>query len=153
MDFQKKDKNFFKYLAKEIKIRDNPTDLKEIVIGFIATLEPVTVTTDGGAFTFVENNNLFISEQFRLRCNIDKTSALSSDVPNLLDQAKQVTETHSASGSPCNMPQAIEKLANAIDKVKTEVLQLKCDLKIGDKVILAPLQDMHGAYVLIDKVG
>lgn len=152
MDFQKKDKNFFKYLAKEIKIRDNPTDLKEIVIGFVATLKPVTVTTDGGAFTFVENNNLFISEQFRLRCEIDKTSALSSDVPNLLDQAKQVTETHSASGSPCNMPQAIEKLANAIDKVKTEVLQLKCDLKIGNKVILAPLQDMHGTYVLIDKV-
>lgn len=153
MDFQKKDKNFFKYLAKEIKNRDNPPDLKEVVIGFIANLEPVTVTTDGGAFTFIENNNLFISEQFRLRCNIDKTSALSSDVPNLLDQAKLVTETHSTSGSPCNMPQAIEKLANAIDKVKTEVLQLKCDLKIGDKVILAPLQDMHGAYVLIDKVG
>ncbi len=111
MDFQKKDKNFFKYLAKEIKSRDNPTDLKEVAIGFVASLEPVTVTTDGGAFTFTENNNLFISEQFRLRCNIDKTTALSSDVPNLLSEAKQVTETHSYSGSPCNMPQAVTKLA------------------------------------------
>lgn len=152
MDFQKKDKNFFKYLAKEIKARDNPADLKEVVIGFVTSIEPVTVTTDGGAFTFLENINLIISEQFRLRCEIDKTSALSSDVPNLLNEAKQVTETHSYGGSPCNMPQAIEKLANAIDKVKTEVLQLKCDLQIGDKVILAPLQDMHGTYVLIDKV-
>lgn len=152
MDFQKKDKNFFKYLAKEIKNRDNPTDLKEVVIGFVENLEPVTVTTDGGAFTFAENNNLFISEQFRLRCEIDKTFDLSVNVPNLLTQAMSAQEIHSFTQLPCNMPQAIEFLAQAITKVSTEVLNLKCDLQVGDKVILAPLLDMHGAYVLIDKV-
>ena len=146
------DKDFFKYLAKEIKNRDNPKDLKENVLGFVSALSPVSVTTNGGAFTFTEGDDLFISEQFRLRCNIDKTTALSSDVPDLLDGAKQITETHSYTGTPCQMPSAIDKLAQAIDKVKTEVLNLKCDLKVGDKVVLAPLEDMHGSYILIDKV-
>lgn len=151
MDFQKKDKNFFKYLAKEIKSRDNPTDLKEVAIGFVANLEPVTVTTDGGAFTFTENNNLFISEQFRLRCDIDKTFDLSLNVPNLLTQAMSVQEIHSFTQLPCNMPQAIEKLAQAIEKVNTELLQLKCDLKIGDLVAVASLEQLD-MYILTDKV-
>jgi len=148
----KDNKDFFKFLAKEIKNRDNPKDLKEVCFGFVTALSPVTVTSNGGAFTFTEGDDLFISEQFRLRCDIDKTNALSSDVPNLLDGAKQITETHSYTGSPCDMPTAIDKLAQAIEKVNTELLNLKCDLKIGDKVIIAPLADMHGAYVLIDKV-
>lgn len=151
MDFQKKDKNFFKYLAKEIKSRDNPTDLKEVAIGFVANLEPVTVTTDGGAFTFTENNNLFISEQFRLRCDIDKTFDLSLNVPNLLTQAMSVQEIHSFTQLPCNMPQAIEFLAQAITKVSTEVLNLKCDLKIGDFVAVASLEQLD-VYLLTDKV-
>lgn len=152
MTYTKKDKNFFKFLAKEIKNRDNPTDLKQNVIGFVKNLEPLTIATDGDSFIFIEGEDLFILEQFRLRCDMDKTTALSSDVPDLLNGARQVTETHSYGGSPCNMPQTIEKLAQAIEKVNTELLQLKCDLKVGDKVILAPLQDMHGSYVLIDKV-
>lgn len=32
------DKDFFKYLAKEIKNRDNPKDLKENVLGFVSAL-------------------------------------------------------------------------------------------------------------------
>lgn len=145
-------KDFFKFLAKEIKNRDNPKDLKEICFGFVAAIEPLTVQTNGGAFSFVEGDNLFISEQFRQRCDIDKTTALSSDVPDLLDKARQIIETHSYTGSSCNMPNAIDKLAQAIGKVNTELLQLKCNLTVGDKVILAPLADMHGCYILIDKV-
>lgn len=152
MTYTKKDKNFFKFLAKEIKNRDNPTDLKQNVIGFVTNIEPLTVSTDGDSFVFIDGEDLFVSEQFRLRCKIDETTALSSDVPNLLNKAKQVTETHSNGGSPCNMPQAIEKLAQAIEKVNTELLQLKCDLKVGDKVVLAPLNDMHGAYIVLDKI-
>ena len=149
--YRKDDKNFFKYLAKEIKNRDNPTDLKEVCFGFVVNLAPLTVSTNGGAFLFVEGEDLFISEQFKLRCDIDKTSALSSDVSSLLNEAKQVVEVHSYTGSDCLMPTAIKKLADAIDIAKTELLNLKCDLKLGDKVILAPLQDMHGAYILFDK--
>lgn len=115
MKFEKKDKDFFKSLAKEIKKRDNPTDLKEVVFGFVVSAEPpVSVTTDGGAFMFTEGKDLFISEQFRFRCNIDKTTLLSSTVPNLLNQAKEVSETHSYTGSLCNMPSAIGLLADAI---------------------------------------
>lgn len=149
----KHEDNLINVLKGALKGRDNPIDLKPVYIGKIVNLSPIKVSIFDGKVILTEDDDLYISEQFRLRCNIDKTSALSSDVPNLLEQAKQVTETHSASGSPCNMPQAIDFLAQAITKVSTEILNLKCDLKFGDKVILAPLQDMHGAYVLIDKIG
>lgn len=49
------------------------------------------------------------------------------------------------------MPQAIEKLAQAIEKVNTELLQLKCDLKIGDLVAIASLEQLD-MYILTDKV-
>lgn len=99
MTYTKKDKNFFKFLAKEIKNRDNPTDLKQNVIGFVIKIEPLTVSTDGDTFFFIEGEDLFVSEQFRLRCKIDETTVLSSDVPSLLNEAKQVTENHSYGGS------------------------------------------------------
>lgn len=145
------EENLINILKNELKSRNNPIDLKPVYIGKIINLLPVQVAIFDDKIILTEDDDLLISEQFRLRCEIDKTSALSSDVPNLLDQAKQVTETHSASGSPCNMPQAIEKLANAIDIVKTEVLQLKCDLKIGDLVAVASLEQLD-MYILTDKV-
>jgi len=144
--------SFSKFLAKEIKKRDNPTDLKEVVFGFVSSIEPLKVTTEGGAFTLSEGNDLFVSEQFRFRCNIDKTSALSSDVPSLIENAKSVSETHSFTGSPCSMPSAVDYLSQAIEKINAELLALKCEIEVGDKVILAPLGDMYGKYILLDKV-
>lgn len=146
------DKDFAKFLAKEFTKRNNPTDLKEVCFGFVSSLSPLSVTAEGGAFTFTEGDDLFISEQFRFRCDIDKTTALSSDVPSLLDSAKAISETHSYTGSPCSMPSAVDYLAQAIEKVKAELLALKCELSVGDKVIIAPVEDMHGAYILLDKV-
>lgn len=147
----KHEDNLINVLKGALKGRDNPIDLKPVYIGKIVNLLPIKVSIFDGKVILTENDDLYISEQFRLRCEIDKTFDLSLNVPNLLDQAKQVTETHSASGSPCNMPTAIEKLANAIDKVKTEVLQLKCDLKIGDFVAVASLEQLD-VYLLTDKV-
>lgn len=148
----KERESFGKYLAKRLKERDNPTDLKELCFGFVSSLSPLKVTAEGGAFTFTENDDLFISEQFRFRCNIDKTSALSSDVPSLIESAKGISETHSYTGTPCQMPSAIDYLSQAIEKINSELLALKCELSVGDKVIIAPIEDMHGAYILIDKV-
>ena len=106
----KHEDNLINVLKGALKGRDNPIDLKPVYIGKIVNLSPIKVSIFDGKVILTEDDDLYISEQFRLRCNIDKTSALSSDVPNLLDQAKQVTETHSASGSPCNMPTGLRKI-------------------------------------------
>lgn len=147
----KHEENLINILKNELKSRNNPIDLKPVYIGKVVNLSPVQVAIYDDKIILTEDDDLLISEQFRLRCNIDKTTALSSDVPNLLNEAKQVTENHSFSGSPCNMPQAIEKLAQAIEKVNTELLQLKCDLKIGDLVAIASLEQLD-MYILTDKV-
>lgn len=147
----KHEENLINILKNELKSRNNPIDLKPVYIGKVVNLSPVQVAIYDDKIILTEDDDLLISEQFRLRCNIDKTTALSSDVPNLLNEAKQVTEIHSFGGSPCNMPQAIEKLAQAIEKVNTELLQLKCDLKIGDLVAVASLEQLD-MYILTDKV-
>ena len=147
----KKEDDLINVLKNELSNRNNPIDLKPVYIGKIINLSPIQAAVFDGKVILTENDDLLISEQFRLRCNIDKTSILSSDIPDLLEQAKQITETHSSSGTPCNMPTAVEKLANAIDKVKTELLQLKCDLTIGDHVAIASLKQLD-RYILIDKV-
>lgn len=147
----KHEENLINILKNELKSRNNPIDLKPVYIGKVVNLSPVQVAIYDDKIILTEDDDLLISEQFRLRCNIDKTTALSSDVPNLLNEAKQVTENHSFSGSPCNMPQAIEKLTQAIEKVNTELLQLKCDLKIGDLVAIASLEQLD-MYILTDKV-
>lgn len=147
----KHEENLINILKNELKSRNNPIDLKPVYIGKVVNLSPVQVAIYDDKIILTEDDDLLISEQFRLRCNIDKTTALSSDVPNLLNEAKQVTENHSFGGSPCNMPQAIEKLAQAIEKVNTELLQLKCDLKIGDLVAIASLEQLD-MYILTDKV-
>lgn len=49
--------------------------------------------------------------------DIDKTEALSSGVPSDLSSARGVSETHSYGGASCNMPSAIDYVAQAIEKV------------------------------------
>ena len=138
-------------LKDALKARTNPSDLKEIHIGVVVNVEPVIVTIFEGQVTLKEEEELFISEWFRFRCNIDKTGALSSDVPEALKNAKNITETHSYTGTSCIMPQAISFLASAIKKVNDELFALKCDLKIGDFVAIGSLAQQD-KYILIDKV-
>jgi len=159
------DYNISKILKNELNKRNNPTDLKSIHIGTVVNLSPLTVSIYEGKVILTENDNLFISEWFRFRCDIDKTSALSQDVPNYLsasqsayESAKEVTETHSANGLPCDMPSAITLLATAIENsnsaissVNTELLQLKCVLAVGDFVTIGSLEQLD-RFILIDKV-
>ena len=128
----KHEDNLINVLKGALKGRDNPIDLKPVYIGKIVNLSPIKVSIFDGKVILTEDDDLYISEQFRLRCEIDKTFDLSLNVPNLLTQAMSVQEIHSFTQLPCNIPQAIEFLAQAITKVSTEVLNLKCDLKIGD---------------------
>lgn len=138
-------------LAKKFKDCQNPTDLKPSLVGVVKQLEPVVVALEDGAILLTEGTELLVSEWFRFRCNIDKSGALSSDVPSSLESAKGVTETHSQSGSPCSMPDAISYLADAITSITTELLALKCELALGDMVELASLEQTD-KYILIDKV-
>lgn len=138
-------------LKSKLKERNNPVDLKSIIIGKVVQLEPIIVSVYEGKVLLEENEELFISEWFRFRCNIDKTKRLSEDVPNELSDALVVTETHSFTGSPCNMPNAISHLVNAINCINAEVLALKCDLKIGDLVAVGSLEQLD-RYILLDKV-
>lgn len=138
-------------VASELKKRNNPTDLKASIIGVVKQLSPLIVSIQDGAFLLTENDNLYVSEWFRFRCNIDQTGALSSDVPSSLESAKGVTETHSYTGSPCNMPDAISYLADAITSINTELLALKCNLALGDKVVISSLEQTD-IYIVIDKV-
>lgn len=49
------------------------------------------------------------------------------------------------------MPNAISFLATAIEKITGEILALKCNLKVGDFVEVASLEETN-KYILIDKV-
>lgn len=146
-----KKENFIEIIAKELNKRDNPTDQKSSIVGKVVQLEPIIVSISDGHVLLKENDRLGISEWFRFRCNIDKTLALSNDVPSAIKNAKNVTETHSQGGSPCSMPNAIEYLATAIDKINTELLALKCNLALGDSVTITSLEE-NGKYVLLDKI-
>ena len=143
--------DFFKRLGSLIKERNNPTDLKASIIGKVVQLEPVIVQIEDGVALLEENEELEISEWFRFRCNIDKDKALSSDVPDSLTKAKAIEEVHSQGGAACTMPNAISYLATAIEKITGEILALKCDLKVGDFVVVASLEETN-KYILIDKV-
>ena len=142
---------FTTLLAKELTKRNNPSDLKSSIIGKIVQLNPIIVSTSDGLVLLKENKNLEISEWFRFRCNIDKETALSKDVPNSLQSAQNVKETHSQGGATCSMPDAIKHLATAINKINTELLALKCNLVIGDYVTVASLEETD-KFVLLDKV-
>jgi len=75
-------KDFFKVLAGELKQRNNPIDLKSGIIARVEQVSPkVIVSYSEGKIFLVEDEELLISEWFRFRCNIDKTSRLTKDVP------------------------------------------------------------------------
>lgn len=154
-----------KILKFELKQRNNPTDLKAVNIGVVEQLSPLTVSISESKILLEENEELIISEWFRFRCNIDKTSKLSFGVPTDLttsksecDSATGVSEVHSYGGAPCQMPNAIAYLVNAITstnaaitKVNNELLALKCNLKKGDLVVVGSLEQTD-KYILLDKV-
>lgn len=144
--------DFFGYLAKELKDRDNPSDLKSAIIARVEQVAPLVIVSyaDGKIF-LTEDDELIISEWFRLRCNIDATTALSADVPSELDSATAITEIHSYTGAECQMPTAVAHLANAITKIKDELYALRCDLQIGDNVVIASLEQ-EDRFILLDKV-
>lgn len=144
-------KDFFQELASQFKQRDNPTDLKPSIIGIVSNLEPLIVSIEDGAINLTAGEQLYVAEWFKLRAEIDKDKNLSENVPNLLQQAANVKETHSYGGAPCTMPQAVKLLGDAISVINNELLRYKCDLKIGDYVILASLEQTD-SYVLIDKL-
>lgn len=154
-----------KILKSELKQRNNPTDLKAVNIGVVEQLSPLTVSILEKKVLLKEGDELIISEWFRFRCNIDKTTKLSAGVPADLGtsesecgSASGVTEIHSFTGTPCQMPDAIAYLINAIaatnsavTKVNTELLALKCNLAKGDLVVVGSLEQTD-RYILIDKV-
>lgn len=143
--------NSFLSLAKEFKKRNNPYDLKEGKTAVVISLEPLTVSLQNGAITLTLGEELFLTETFKLRCDIDKTSVLSSAVPSFTDNAESVTETHSYTGASCVMPSAISALASAILGVRDELINLKCNLNVGDLVLLVPSEN-NGIYYLVDKL-
>jgi len=138
-------------LKRHIRLCKNPTDLKAINIATVVKLEPLTVSLYEGKVLLREDNELYISEWFRFRCNIDGAKWLSEKVKEDLQNANAVKETHSNGGAPCQMPNAITCLADAIDCVATELLALKCDLKLGDYVAVGSLEQTD-RYILLDKV-
>lgn len=75
-------------LKRHIRLCKNPTDLKAINIGTVVKLEPLTVSLYEGKVLLREDNELYISEWFRFRCNIDKEKTLSQTVPSKLAGAK-----------------------------------------------------------------
>ncbi len=147
----KENKSFIEMMKNELQQRDNPKDLKSSIVGKVVQLNPIVVRIEDGLVLLTENEELEISEWFRFRCNINKENALSEDVPSDCNNAKAVTETHSYTGTPCQMPNAISYLASAIIKVKNELLALKCVLAVGDYVTVASLEEID-KYILLDKV-
>ena len=140
-----------KVLKDALKQCKNPTDLKAINIATVVKLEPLTVSLYEGKVLLREDNELYISEWFRFRCNIDKDGTLSSVVPDNLQYAKSITEAHSFTGAPCSIPEAISYLASAISGVNSELFALRCDLKLGDYVAVGSLEQTD-RYILLDKV-
>lgn len=139
-------------LAKEYKKRNNPSSYKELTIATVEQVSPLILTVANAQIRLSEElGNLFIPEWFVFRCNIDSTGMLSSSVPSDLDLATGITEIHSQSGADCQIPNAIAYLASAISGVNDELLALKCELKIGDKLIVAPLES-DSEYVIVDKL-
>lgn len=152
MDENKEKKDFTTLLAESFKNCQNPPNYKEAVVAKVITIEPLNVFIESEKVNLVEGENLLIAEWFRFRCDIDKTTALSEGVPGDLENATGITETHSYTpNNPCNMPNAITYLAQAITKINTELLQLKCKLIPGDYVVVLPTE-ISEKYIVIDKV-
>jgi len=148
----KEKKDFTSLLVEQFKSCTNPPNYKEAIIAKVITVEPLSLHIDSDKTLLTEGENLLIAEGFRFRCNIDKTTALSQGVPSDLTSAKGVKETHSYTpNNACNMPNAISYLAEAIEKINTELLAYKCMLKQGDYVIICPTE-ISEKYIVIEKV-
>ena len=138
--------------AIEYKKRNNPSSYKELTVATVQCVEPLQLTVANSQIQLSEAlGNLYIPEWFDFRCNIDATGLLSSTVPSETDSAQAITETHSYTGTPCQMPDAIVHVSNAILAVRDELLALKCILQVGDKLIVAPLES-DSEYVIVDKL-
>ena len=138
--------------AQEFKKRNNPTSYNELTIATVKTVAPLELTIANSQIQLSEAlGNLYIPEWFKFRCDIDKTGVLSSSVPSDTDNAEALSETHSYTGAQCQMPNAIAYLASAILGVRDELLALKCNLAVGDKLIVAPLES-DSDYVIVDKL-
>lgn len=144
-------KDFFQTMSEELKKRNNPTDLKPAIIGIVTGLNPLCISIDDGLINLFEGDNLLLSDWFKIRTEIDKKGELSSQVPNLLQQAKSIEETHSQGGAPCNMPNAVASVCDAINLINTEILRHKIELVQGDYVILNSAEQ-EDTYILIDKL-
>lgn len=145
-------KDFFSVLADELNNRNNPKDLKSAIIARVEQITPlIIVSYADGKIMLQEDDELIISEWFRFRCNIDSTGVLSSTVTSELDSAQGIKEVHSYTGADCQMPTAVVHLSNAISGVRDELLALKCNLQIGDNVIIASLEQKD-RFILLDKV-
>lgn len=188
-----KKKDFGYVFAKELKKRDNPKDFKPseaIVVG----LSPVVLSVLDNKVTLTEGKNLIISEWWQFRRDIDKTFALSEDIPDLLEESADLfddvndldiliqniiqpidqdlgvihsynpiaqprdrhnVEVRNAFSSLSLIFQKIAlsntKISEAITKNKNELLALKLDLQINDKVIIIP-SSQADIFFLIDKV-
>ena len=144
-------KDFFQEMAEQFKKRNNPTDLKPAIIGIVTGLNPLCVSIEDGLINLFENDNLILSEWFKIRTEIDKESDLSEQVPNLLEQAEAIKETHSQGGAPCIMPDAVALVCQAIRLINAELLKHKIELQQGDYVILNSAEQ-EDTYILIDKL-
>ena len=143
--------NLSSVLKKALNERNNPIDYKAMHLAKVVKLEPLIVSIYEDKILLEENVELYISEWFRFRCNIDKTKVLSQTVGEKLESAKAVSEIHSFTSTPCGMPNAVSYLADAISGINSELLALKCDLKIGDYVAVGSLEQTD-RYILLDKV-
>ncbi|MCX4275810.1 MAG: DUF2577 family protein [Candidatus Gastranaerophilales bacterium] len=150
-DKNKSGETFIEILKGELDKRKNPGDLKPSIIGKVVQIDPTIVQIEDGKILLTENDELEISEWFRFRCGIDSEGALSSSVPENLENAKSTSEVHSQGGAECQMKSAISFLAEAISSINTELLALRCNLRQGDYVVIAALDEMN-KYILLDKV-
>jgi len=139
--------DFFKKLARNMKERNNPPDLKPCIIGKVVKLEPITVQIECERILLTENDELIVSEWFYFRKNIDKTSALTN-VPSNLETA---LSSGACTAPGCSIITVLTNICEEIKKINTELKQLKLDLKVNDRVLIGTL-DETDKYILIDKV-
>ena len=165
--------------AKEFKKRNNTNDFKPC-IAVVVGLAPLKLSVLGGEVMLTEADNLIITEWFKKRCDIDKTFALSVDVPAKLAEAQTeslaycelaqsgLTAYINIQPPPIDVPlatvvlasvgeisqaisQVLSKVSSSITDLKTEILNLKLTLAIGDYVLVIPSAESD-KFFLVDKV-
>ena len=166
-------------VAKEFKKRDNPKEWKPQE-AIVISLSPIKLKVLDGKVILAENKNLIIPEWFKKRWNIDQTFALSQYIPQLIQNITDLSNDFIDIIDPENenqgvlhsyppavepderhnvevrqgfqlLSQVFERICDAIEINKTEILQLKLDLQIDDKVLIIP-SSQDDVFILIDKV-